>query len=308
MKPLILIVLLIFPFFSPPPAQAEKSAGVFWKIPFLPLTLHVGSDGVQLSGSSSIATPLGTFGLEASADLIERERPARVETVVVEKNDLLLVVRNPEKWGDKIYKIADGNEISVFTNGQTLILAKDGTVIIDVSNGEVTEIKLAGKQEIPGDSDSEHAPVNETIPMELKIFYRSRDAKIFENLRDGGRLHTGDLYKLAFKAAEDAHIYIFNTDEAGKSVRLFPMKDFKGVAVNNQNPVKKGKTCYIPSPEKSFRLDEQTGTGKIWYIAVKQPDSKLESQAFEEGEAAPVLEYLNSLYKECISVVNFEHR
>jgi hypothetical protein len=268
----------------------------------------VGSDGVQLSGSSSIATPLGTFGLEASADLIERERPARVETVVVEKHDLLLVIRNPEKWGDKIYKIADGNEISVFTNGQTMILAKDGTVIIDVSNGEVTEIKLAGKQEIPGDSDSEQTPVNETIPMELKVFCRSSRGNVFENLRDGGRLHTGDLYKLAFKTAEDAQVYIFNTDESGKSARLFPMKDFKGVAVNNLNPVTKGKTCYIPSPEKSFRLDEQTGTGKIWYIAVKQPDSKLESQDFAEGEAVPVLEYLNPLCKECVSVISFEHR
>ncbi|OQX16652.1 MAG: hypothetical protein BWK80_40045 [Desulfobacteraceae bacterium IS3] len=312
MKPVAFILLLIFPVFFPHHAQAaEKSAGVFWKIPFLPLSLHIGSDGVQLSGSSSIATPLGTFGLEASADLIEKERPARVETVVVEKNDLLLVIRNPEKWGDKIYNITDGNELSVFTNGQTLILAKAGSLIIDVSKGDVSEISFAGKQEILPGSDSERtvpAVPNETIPMELKIFARSRGSDIFENLKNGGRLYSGDLYKLAFKTPENSHVYIFNTDESGKSVRLFPMRDFKGVAVNNPNPVTGGKTYYVPSPEKSFRLDEQTGAGKIWYVAVKLPDTKMESQDFEEGEAAPVQQYLNSLCKDCVSVVSFEHR
>ena len=309
MKPVAFILLLIFPVFFPHHAQAaEKSVGVSWKIPFLPLTLHVGTNGVRLSGSASIATPLGTFSAWASGDLIKKERPVRVETVVVEKNDLLLVIRNPEKWGDKIFKIADGKELSVFTNGQTLILAKTGALIIDVSKGDVTEISFAGKQEILRGSASERAVPNETIPMELKIFFQKKDSGMFEEVKNGGRLYSGDLYKLALKTPENAHVYVFNTDEGGKSVRLFPMKAFKGVAVNNLNPVIGDKIYYIPSSEKSFRLDAETGTGKIWYVAMRHPDPKLESQDFEEGQAAPVLQYLDSLCKDCVSVVSFEHR
>ncbi len=310
MKPVAFILLLIFPVFFPHHAQAaEKSVGVSWKIPFLPLTFRIGTNGISVSASTSIATPLGTFGAWASDDLIKKERPVQVETVVVEKNDLLLVIRNPKE--DQIYKISNGKELSVFTNGQTLISAKAGALIIDVSKGDVTEISFAGKQEILRGSASERAvPAvpNETIPMELKIFSRSRDASVFENLKNGGRLYSGDLYKLAFKTPKNAHVYIFNTDESGKSARLFPIKAFKGVAVNNLNPVIGGKIYYTPSPEKSFQLDAETGTGKIWYVAMKNPDPKLESQNFEEGEAARVLQYLNSLCKECVSVVSFEHR
>jgi len=274
--------------------RVGRGVGVFWKLPFLPLTLHVGSEGVELSGSSSIATPLGSFGLEATANLTEKERPTRIRNVVVEKKDMLLIIRNPDRWGDKIYKITGGKEISVFTNGQTLILAKNGTIVIDVSKGNVTEVKFAGKQEILGESASGQTVSNKTIPMELKILSRSKTGGIFENLRQGGTICSGDLYKPVFKTAKDAYVYIFNTDDTGKMQRLFPMKAFKGVFVNNLNPVKQGKKYYIPSNSKSFRLDEHAGTGKIRYVALKNPDTKLESEDFENGEASPILKYFDS--------------
>ncbi|QTA86893.1 DUF4384 [Desulfonema magnum] len=263
----MLVVLTIFFVFYPCHAPAgDKGVGVFWKLPFLPLTLHVGSDGVELSGSSSVATPLGCFGLEASADLTEKERPVRIRDVVVEKKDMLLIIRNPNKWGDRIYKITDGKEISVFTNGQTLILAKDGTVVIDVSKGNVTEVKFAGKQEVLGESASGQAVSNQTIPTELKILSRSRTGGIFKNLGQGGMMYSGDLYKLVLKTPQDAHVYVFNTDDTGQMQRLFPMKVFGGVEVNNFNAVKRGRTYFIPSNSKSFRLDDHTGTGKILWV------------------------------------------
>ena len=310
MKHILLIVLLIALIIPPGSAQAgAKGGGVFWKIPFLPLTLHVGSDGVELSADTSIATPLGTFGLEASADLTERDRPTRIRNVIVEKKDLLLAIRNPGKWGDKIYKITNGRDISVFTNGQTLILAKSGSVVIDVSKGNVTEVRFAGKQEILGESVSGKQQIvsNKSVPVELKILSRNKAGGVFENLEQGGSISSGDLYKLVLRAAEDAHVYVFNTDETGRMQRLFPMKAFKGTDVNNFNPVAKGKKYYIPSSSKSFRLDEQTGTGKIWYVALESPDARLESNDSEEGEAAPVLNYLNSMCKDCVSVITFVH-
>lgn len=309
MKQILCIALLLSFIFLPGTAGAgREEVGVFWKLPFLPLTLHVGTEGAELSGSTSIATPLGTFGLEASSNLTERDRPIRVRDVVVEKKDLLVIIRNPEKWGDKLYKIRDGKEISVFTNGQTLILAKSGTVVIDVSRGNVTEVKFAGKQEVLGESASGKPFANRIIPVELKIFSRDKAAGVFENLEPEGTLRSGDLYKLIFRTAEDAHVYIFNTDDTDRMVRLFPMKVFRDVTVNNFNPVTRGRRYYIPSNSTSFILDEHTGTGKIRYIALEKPDPKLESQDFEEGEASPVVNYLNSMCGDGVNVITFSHR
>ncbi len=307
MKHILFTALLIFLISPPGSAQAGDGVGVFWKLPFLPLTLHVGSEGVELSGSSSIATPLGSFGLEATANLTEKERPVRIRNVVVEKKDMLLILRNPDRWGDKIYKITGGKEISVFTNGQTLISAKNGTIVIDVSKGNVTEVKFAGKREVFGESASGRPVSNRTVPMELKLFSRNRSGGIFENMGQGGTIYSGDLYKLVFKTTENAHVYIFNTDDTDKMQRLFPMKAFKGVAVNNLNPVKLGRRYYIPSNSKSFRLDEHAGTGKIRYVALEKPDPKLESEDFESGEASPVLKYLDSMCENCTNTITFTH-
>jgi len=188
-----------------------------------------------------------------------------------------------------------------------MISAKNGNVIIDISNGNVHEINFAGKTEIPG-TDSGQQISNLTLPVELKLWYQDKTDNLFKTLPHGGTLHSGDLYKLVFRTSEDSYVYIFNTDNTGKFVRLFPMKAFKDVAVNNFNPVKADKSCYIPSTEKSFKLDTNTGTGKIFYFAVKNPDPKLENTDFEQGESAEVLNYLKSVCRDCISVITFTHK
>jgi len=295
--------MILFTFFLLQPCQAgEPGVGVFWKPPFLPFKLRLGTDGVSVQGDASIVTPIGSFGIDASAPIIESPKPTMIRNVSVEKNDLLLVVRNTRQWGDKIYKISDGKDISVFTDGETMITAANGNVVIDVSNGNVREIKFAGKIETLSGSP------NRTIPVELKIWHQDKADKILKPLPQGGTLHSGDLYKIVFRTPENSYVYVFNTDDAGKFRRLFPMKALNDVTVNNANPVKGGNSCYIPSTGQSFKLDADTGTGKIWYLAMKNPDPKLEHQDFEQGASVPVINYLNSLCKDCIGVVTFTHR
>jgi len=312
-----LIVIVISLVLQPCSAKSElpdlpeiPDFNVFWKVPLLPLSIRIGPDGVKVQGEASIATPVGTFGVETTDSIIENERtePLVIENVRIEKQDLLLVIRNTNQWGDKIYKIEDGKELSVFTDGSSMITAKDGSVIIDVTNGTVQEINFAGKTEIPAGASGQSV-ANQSIPVELKLLYQDRTDKSFKPLAKNGTLHSGDLYKLVFRTPEDAYVYVFNTDDRGKFVRLFPMKSFKNVTVNNANPVKSDMACSIPSSEKSFRLDADTGTGKIFYLAVKHPDPRLEHQDFAQGDdAVPVLEYLNLVYKECISTVTFTHK
>ena len=293
--------MILLTFFLLQPCYAAD-VGVFWKPPFLPFKLHLGSDGISVQGDASVVTPIGAFGIGASVPVIESPKPVTINNISVEKNDLLLVIRNKNKWGDKVYKITDGNDISVFTDGETMILAKNGNVLIDVSNGNVREIKFAGKIETLSGSP------NRTIPVELKIWHQDKTDKILKPLPQGGTLHSGDLYKIVFRTPENSYVYVFNTDDAGKVRRLFPMKALNDVTVNNANPVKGGNTCYIPAAGQSFKLDADTGTGKIWYLAMKNPDPKLEHQDFEQGASAPVINYLDSLCKECVGVVTFTHR
>lgn len=60
MRHILLVVLLISLIIPPASAQTgKKGLNAFWKIPFLPLALHVGSDGVELSADTSVATPQG---------------------------------------------------------------------------------------------------------------------------------------------------------------------------------------------------------------------------------------------------------
>jgi cytochrome c-type biogenesis protein CcmH/NrfG len=56
------------------------------------------------------------------------------------------------------------------------------------------------------------------------------------------------------------------------------MKGFKGVTVNNQNPVQANAEYYIPAKDKSFFLDNQTGKESIYVIVARQRDNVLEDQ------------------------------
>jgi hypothetical protein len=55
-----------------------------------------------------------------------------------------------------------------------------------------------------------------------------------------------------------------------------PMSEFKGVRVNNENPVAKGINHVVPAPDKSFRLDKQVGKECIYLIASKESNAELE--------------------------------
>lgn len=56
------------------------------------------------------------------------------------------------------------------------------------------------------------------------------------------------------------------------------MVSFKGVAVNNLNPVRAGVTYFMPAKDKSFQLDNQHGKEIIYFMAFRQPNQDLENQ------------------------------
>ena len=116
------------------------------------------------------------------------------------------------------------------------------------------------------------------LVFKINYLYRPGGQGEFRNLTKGSVLRSGDHYKIIFTPTEDCYVYIFQVDSANKIYRLFPMESFGGVMVDNFNPVDAGKTYYIPAESKSFVLDLQTGTEKIYFLGSYQRDRELEEQ------------------------------
>jgi hypothetical protein len=138
------------------------------------------------------------------------------------------------------------------------------------------------KQPKSQDREDLEVPTSDTLAdyllFKINYLYRPGGKGEFRNLTNGSVLRSGDHYKIIFTPTKDCYVYIFQVDSANKIYSLFPMESFGGVTVNNFNPVEAGRSYYIPAESKSFVLDEQTGTEKIYFLASYQRDLELEEQ------------------------------
>lgn len=125
----------------------------------------------------------------------------------------------------------------------------------------------------PQAAQSDAAP----LFVNLSYVYRAGGQGEFLPITEGSVLYSGDHYKLILTASEECYIYIFQVDSAKKIFQLFPMESFGGVTLNNLNPVQQGKIVYLPAESKSFELDTQTGTEKIYFLASRTRDDDLEA-------------------------------
>ena len=55
------------------------------------------------------------------------------------------------------------------------------------------------------------------------------------------------------------------------------MESFRGVRVNQFNPVKQGKRYVLPSQDKAFVLDKKVGIERLYFIASHEQNKELES-------------------------------
>lgn len=156
---------------------------------------------------------------------------------------------------------------------------------------------------------------NETSPTSnINYSYHPSDEKQFKQLQQGEILHSGNYYKISFKPKFDSYVYIFQKDSANKIYKLFPMTEFQGKKYDNLNPVKAGATYQLPSKEKYFVLDKQTGTESIYFIIKKQADPILEARAtITEGDFMQLRKGLATIANQLewqygVHVLNFEHR
>lgn len=115
--------------------------------------------------------------------------------------------------------------------------------------------------------------------------YREQGKGSFQALEEGSTLRSGDHYKIIFTPNQDCFVYIFQVDSANMVYSLFPMEQFGTLTLNNVNPLKAGETYYIPAEGKSFVLDDQTGTERIYFLAAFERDTDLEAEYRRTVEA-----------------------
>ncbi|EDN70761.1 conserved hypothetical protein [Beggiatoa sp. PS] len=121
-------------------------------------------------------------------------------------------------------------------------------------------------------------PVKSDLSFDIKYVYRRKTGGNFNTLTNNTILYSGDYYKIIFTPTEKAYVYIFQLGSSGNIYRLFPMKSFGKLTVNNFNPVQARTEYHIPAKDKSFFLDNQTGTEKLYFMASRQKDEALEDQ------------------------------
>jgi hypothetical protein len=115
------------------------------------------------------------------------------------------------------------------------------------------------------------------LSFEINYVYRTAGVGELRTIKNGDRLKSGDHYKIVFTPDKDCYVYIFQVDSSGQIFQLFPMKSFRGVPVNQFNPVKQGKKYVLPSPDKAFLLDKKVGIERLYFIASLEQNKELES-------------------------------
>jgi hypothetical protein len=129
---------------------------------------------------------------------------------------------------------------------------------------------------VTGDEQKTAVLEKQALQFDINYSFRPKNQGELQRLENGAFLNSGDTYKIVFTPKQDAHVYIFQVDGSDKIWRLFPIERWEKLTLNQSSRVKAGKTYYAPTQTKSFQLDQQVGTEKIYFIATTMPDNELE--------------------------------
>ena len=76
---------------------------------------------------------------------------------------------------------------------------------------------------------------------------------------------------------DNCYVYVYQTDATGQVFRLFPLKQYDGVMMNHENPVKAEADVVLPTKDRFFCLDDIIGKEKIFFVASVQQNKELET-------------------------------
>jgi hypothetical protein len=103
--------------------------GLTYQPDFLPVNFDVTTSGVSISGDRSLVTPIGTFSIGASYELLPRN------------DSIYVILRNRRTGYDRIFAVRSGpDQFSAIVNGTTKVSVSNGEVVIDVTAGKIKRV------------------------------------------------------------------------------------------------------------------------------------------------------------------------
>jgi len=114
-------------------SSCKESSSLFasYKPPILPVEFTIDEDGVEISGSSSIVTPIGVFSIGSSNNFSFEENSC-----------LYVTIKNYNTNKKRIYEIDYGKKLHLRNDGETDISMKSNSIEINVYEGESYQLVL----------------------------------------------------------------------------------------------------------------------------------------------------------------------
>jgi len=123
------------------------------------------------------------------------------------------------------------------------------------------------------------------LSLDIGLYREAADDRL-DQIYEGDVLRSGEGYALYIKPSDDCYLYVYQTDETGKSFRLFPNPAYE----TEKNPVRSAEALWIPNTERLLELDDVTGKEKVYLFASLGPMPELEGHfTTEEKELGRVI-------------------
>lgn len=141
-RTLCLVLILLITTVCAACSENNTGIGVTYKPEFLPVHLSLSSSGVSIGGDTSLVTPIGTFSIGASYQLLPSY------------NGIYVILRNRKTGFDQIFELRNaGDQFSAVVNGITTIDVSNGRILIDVTAGNIKAVTFKRvSSEIPKQS------------------------------------------------------------------------------------------------------------------------------------------------------------
>jgi len=107
-----------------------------WEIGFVKISYNRYS-GISVTASAGITTPIGRFSIDYTQDLSKRRESSNVvyvDRIKIQKQDLVVVIRDKNKNIDNLYKIENGANLEVTTTGKTNVIVEEGMVTVNITD------------------------------------------------------------------------------------------------------------------------------------------------------------------------------
>lgn len=105
---------------------------------FLPFSLSISKSGIKIKGSQKFVTPIGVVSLNASKKVWEYD----VLGNEISNQDLIISLVDRSNDKEHLFRISGGRKLIVHLSGDIKLEAQDNFISIDISNGNIQEIRF----------------------------------------------------------------------------------------------------------------------------------------------------------------------